>query len=636
MYVLNNHKYPKWFYNYESGATKRQREMKHVLRVYVFRQLPGGGGMRSTVIDNGNRPRRAVVVAHHSSPGFTLVSYRRASSQQARARASSPFTVSATPNPTAQDEGDGVDGQSSEESVPILASTPFTVEAIRPDNHPTTSSDGNTNEDSSARLLDSLHHPQRLQYEFDDRKSLQMAPKSQEKLQHLLILHFFLARVPLNEFGFCLDEVAQDMRTLWLEVVLATGLPQPWREHFISAFSLTWAVPAMPDASRLEPRWQPVLRTCATLLFDIFGTSAIKRSIQSAIGANLTARGENISTGDSIEASRGGKIPNKIQLQRQFARFVDSVYDAISQSVVRAREQQHGRVYSSIGALVDDVITVTYQCDWMATLRAPILAILRSPDLKSHDSTLFRKFTAQMLEIRLGIVENRPERLQESRSRWGGRWLLDTRSICGDTGFASGRVGGHWAGEWLLPTTSIELMYWLHQFLCLDVALCGVTCTVRSAIAPRTWNVTASGLKLVLDGVARVFRAFPNGTPSMGTLASNFEWAVGDYVGRLTNSQQTIELVFFAFKTEPTSRLQTFVRRVAVTSTLQDAILHGESRGLRVMVTQCQAVFDGVQGKGTDLATIPSSRRIASFQQLRWMPAGQFTAQYHHVGADNQ
>ncbi|ETP22903.1 hypothetical protein F441_03890, partial [Phytophthora nicotianae CJ01A1] len=40
LYVLNNHRSPQWFYGYESGTTKAQREMKHVLVAYVFLLYP--------------------------------------------------------------------------------------------------------------------------------------------------------------------------------------------------------------------------------------------------------------------------------------------------------------------------------------------------------------------------------------------------------------------------------------------------------------------------------------------------------------------------------------------------------------------------------------------------------------------
>ncbi|KAE8987273.1 hypothetical protein PF005_g20867 [Phytophthora fragariae] len=37
LYVLNNHRSPQWYYGYDSGSTKTQREMKHVLAVHRHR-----------------------------------------------------------------------------------------------------------------------------------------------------------------------------------------------------------------------------------------------------------------------------------------------------------------------------------------------------------------------------------------------------------------------------------------------------------------------------------------------------------------------------------------------------------------------------------------------------------------------
>ncbi|KAG7383767.1 hypothetical protein PHYPSEUDO_003308 [Phytophthora pseudosyringae] len=60
LYVVNNHRFPKWLYSYDSSVTRTQREMTHHLVVYVF-QLTG----------NRSRPGEieAAVLARHEWPG---------------------------------------------------------------------------------------------------------------------------------------------------------------------------------------------------------------------------------------------------------------------------------------------------------------------------------------------------------------------------------------------------------------------------------------------------------------------------------------------------------------------------------------------------------------------------------------
>ncbi|EEY67538.1 uncharacterized protein PITG_17855 [Phytophthora infestans T30-4] len=68
LFVLNNHRFPKWLYSYDSSVTRTQREMTHHLVVYVC-QLTGTSS-QSGEID-------VAVLARHESPGFSLISYRR-------------------------------------------------------------------------------------------------------------------------------------------------------------------------------------------------------------------------------------------------------------------------------------------------------------------------------------------------------------------------------------------------------------------------------------------------------------------------------------------------------------------------------------------------------------------------------
>uniref|UniRef100_K3WQL8 Uncharacterized protein n=1 Tax=Globisporangium ultimum (strain ATCC 200006 / CBS 805.95 / DAOM BR144) TaxID=431595 RepID=K3WQL8_GLOUD len=82
LYVMNNYRFPKWYYGYESGATKSQREMKHYLRAYVMRLEPAMKDYHDAEFGRGDHI--ATVIGRHTSSGFTLLSYRRASENQRR------------------------------------------------------------------------------------------------------------------------------------------------------------------------------------------------------------------------------------------------------------------------------------------------------------------------------------------------------------------------------------------------------------------------------------------------------------------------------------------------------------------------------------------------------------------------
>ncbi|KAL4134585.1 hypothetical protein PRIC2_004882 [Phytophthora ramorum] len=79
LYVLNNHRNPQWYYGYESGSTKAQRELKHVLAAYVFLLHPIEDRQTGSHFRRTRTPvaRVATVVARQASPSFTMISYRR-------------------------------------------------------------------------------------------------------------------------------------------------------------------------------------------------------------------------------------------------------------------------------------------------------------------------------------------------------------------------------------------------------------------------------------------------------------------------------------------------------------------------------------------------------------------------------
>lgn len=64
-FELNGGMYARWYYDWESGANKSQRSMQHVLKAYVL-------------VCEDDSAKSLRVVATVVSPGFTVISYRRA------------------------------------------------------------------------------------------------------------------------------------------------------------------------------------------------------------------------------------------------------------------------------------------------------------------------------------------------------------------------------------------------------------------------------------------------------------------------------------------------------------------------------------------------------------------------------
>ncbi|KAE8980070.1 hypothetical protein PR002_g24238 [Phytophthora rubi] len=94
LYVVNNCRFPKWYYSYDSSTTPVQRDMTHRFVAYVL-QLSGGASklqqyqpqqqqeVQLALCQHPEKPRtgqRAVVLASHASPSFLLISFRRSGS----------------------------------------------------------------------------------------------------------------------------------------------------------------------------------------------------------------------------------------------------------------------------------------------------------------------------------------------------------------------------------------------------------------------------------------------------------------------------------------------------------------------------------------------------------------------------
>lgn len=87
MYQLNGKIYSRWYYDWESGANKAQRLMKHVLKAYVFEKCvvdAKGNILTSLSSSHGAPPTHSLlyrIAAVIVSPEFTVISYRRAPSE---------------------------------------------------------------------------------------------------------------------------------------------------------------------------------------------------------------------------------------------------------------------------------------------------------------------------------------------------------------------------------------------------------------------------------------------------------------------------------------------------------------------------------------------------------------------------
>ncbi|KAE9001005.1 hypothetical protein PR001_g18636, partial [Phytophthora rubi] len=358
LYVLNNHRNPQWYYGYESGCTKAQREMKHVLAAYVLllhplaerRRLEKDG--RGTSVDFPVA-RLATVVTRHASPAFTMISYRRQNSAHRRARIQASEKED-TVGGVISDDGDGVAdihamAISEADDVPRKSiGTPATLAAgsrailtaaeyqsglapTQGGENPPTSIQAVVNETKEGA---SVQKAAGSNTRYSSQAPPQ-GPKSRhlsltciiccgplalrshnlhhhgtiERLQSLLLLHLFVRFVPLRSFTFYFSQMDLRIQRQWLAKIppanqtekldtTADSAARMLVSEIASAFSLSnlvWECEETEAAMAVNPvREQTVLRSCADLLLDAFSSLRVQQ-ILSAMLITGQAEGRPIS-----------------------------------------------------------------------------------------------------------------------------------------------------------------------------------------------------------------------------------------------------------------------------------------------------------------------------------------------------
>lgn len=646
IYSLNKHTFPMWIYNYESGATKRQREMQHHFRVYVLR-LQSGTNVYSARASTRDRSHLATVVGHHASPGFTLISYRRAPTFQGKLN-NSVVVAAASPeeDPDAdeskQDDESKQEGESRASSgvhVVDESAVDMTVDAgtvaASADND-TTSSElperANPPEDFTRQVsVQDVPFP----WEAAERQLLQDQSGVREQLQHLRILHLFLSSLPVQEFGFYIARLTDSIRQRWLDPVFV-GVQASLRDHYVPTFSLAVVMRHIAPQGHigLSVSCRPVLETCIAALISVFECSSVLSTLLSTIIDSQAG-----------EALPSRDYPDKNQLSEGLSHCIHQVYDAVSRALDQARGTK------SVGELVDEVVSVVYREESLAALRGPVMNILRDVDLEATTVDLLRRFAAQVneefiarsgasdrlrggigsgLEVLKGSVGRGFQRPERWRS-WCGRWVLKTDSVrctprqqqessgrATSMGFASSAI------------TMVDVIAWIHQLVAVDINAAEDFCSIQSAVAASSRLSTSAAMDLVLDGRSRVFRVFPNGLATMPTLTAEDEWMWGDYAGSITGDRRgSMLLVLFAFRRHATGGFfrpaATEVRRLTLNATLVGAP--------QVQVT---AEIDTADCMPSAMDEAPLVQRLCSarqalFAELRWTPVGRLEAAYEKV-----
>eukprot|EP00644_Phytophthora_capsici_P007978 jgi/Phyca11/575708/estExt2_Genewise1.C_PHYCAscaffold_770171 len=376
LYVLNNHRFPKWAYSYDSSVTRTQREMTHHLVVYVM-QLTGSRSQPGHV--------GAAVLARCESPGFSLISYRRSGINAHDAGCDLPAfdaanesNFTALPDDLTQEmlttaNGMEIDSPARQKLFPFEnkrsnAQRALPTDSLQPKQQPEDAKDAI----SRGLHLDSYEWTDRSD-SVEDNSSWQRGPTARacgfrEKGQHVLILWRILRSVSLRDLGFGPDVVDEHVRPHWLHaasVLRAVDSAESGRiEHVMLSFlsglfssAFVAQQDRMPAAPVLPDRLRCVLRVTAHLFLRLFSLRSVQQLVRSACSA-----------------------ADETHVQEGFVLLVSHVYDTFSDVLRKisreTRPAAFGNQEPSVGQLVDEVLSIAYTWPHFAEAKGELSALL--------------------------------------------------------------------------------------------------------------------------------------------------------------------------------------------------------------------------------------------------------------------
>ncbi|KAL4159421.1 hypothetical protein PRNP1_005181 [Phytophthora ramorum] len=541
LYVLNNHRNPQWYYGYESGSTKAQRELKHVLAAKGARlanDSPTKSGTAALPDEDKWKSDAA------SFPG----------------RQAEPSSLSLAPSL-------GLPSPRQTLGCPICSgSLTLPSHTLHPD----------TMEKLQPLLLLRLF----LRFVPLDAFAFYFTPMD------FRIQRRWLAKIPPSSRA----QPNAAAYTLVADVA--------------SAFSLKNFLAGPPQPGTLvvsDPsREQMVLRSCADLLLDAFSSQRVQQILTAAI--KISATNQEVEAAASTCTPTGVASCEQFSqlvadLYEELAQLVAARYTNSSQFDDR-HPVGHAGEHVSVLALVDDILSLVYAEPKYRSLRQDASALLLRKDstLGVTVQTLFRAFMTQQqqtrgaswcrswsagerevksastpltagdgevdgvslqqdgnssrmsrLNVLAGDILRQPQR--NSCVDWNRRWFLVPTSVFISPLIPNTDGGG--SGPSLLFVVAF-----LRLLASVDVLVEGNQVVVKAATAETITlqRSPGAGTVLQLDGEAHAFQSLPNGlSGAAGAAMFGDCWGLREYEGRVADDGAALELTLLGLPPVATS-----------------------------------------------------------------------------------
>ncbi|KAG2871958.1 hypothetical protein PC114_g26636 [Phytophthora cactorum] len=543
VFHLNSKAFPRWYYDWESGANKAQRLMKHTLKAYVMEHVAVDMDDNFTTISS----REAFTQLYRvldvvSSPEFTVISYRRAPLDQLQAAQGQAAAQLAKEQSLRQVKGEPL-------GLQVGGASPSTLRAMGLSNQTLQQSVYSPAHTVSVMPIDREHGVSQWSGRPSSRRGASFEDDAKRQ-----------RRIPSNRSG---DQVLihpLEDKLCW-EHVNAPAVAVSKNIALLLAF-VRWApvrlyapfVDELVDSIKLKMLDTSPTKAKKTNQMDCFSRlllqhAHVEENLRAAGGASLPFELETLlrvasqtvlwlfspeTLGCFREFFRqnAALVLDKKAVRSCFIRFLHELEEHLNAEVFATSTLR------SLANVAEQVIAAVYSHECFHSRRPLVRQILSGLSFAG-----WNMFVAQMRDTYIGAT-SLPDSLQSNERtvtfktafpprnaverNWNGEWLLDVDEVQWDTNEVSSSPGHKINADARVPDVSLSsLVELMSQIVRFEVAIDIQERSLRVR-APQSLAGRLDCMHLVLDGKDRVFRMFPNGISSCAEVG-----ALGDYFGEM-------------------------------------------------------------------------------------------------------
>ncbi|TDH69498.1 hypothetical protein CCR75_002251 [Bremia lactucae] len=568
----------RWYYEWESAATKAQRFTKHALRVYIFQRVES----------------QLRVVCNISSPEFMVVSYRRAT----------------------------IEVHAEREALEAFRIEAIALQNIR------SKADEQSNGNITASLrckYPPLQVPDRREMVWQNRmlwegKHSDIMTSSKQ----LAILYYFVQFLNASSYGVSLQQLSETCRAQVVDNVALSG--NLWEKDImggIASLSWTFLEPRQGGKKELQRHRKNDEKA------DVDNENLRNLiSICSGLAGWLTLDIANLTLYQRVFQSYSISLLEKSKVRAGYVEIIRLMCELID-CFVDWSEEQNGSSSASLPCLCEDIMAAVFQYSHLKPLRPVLMAVLLSNRMFGMHEFVAQLRAQYLIQQRYTVPRRCVEAWQNENqmSVFDGLWVFDGNKSQ-ITPISKTRAAEYSLGS---------ILAFLRELAQINICpLNSQSLEIRS-----NWNICSaqiekrksstrsqSGLILVLDNRQRIYGNLPSGISSAISLGGH---QYGDYCGKLI-SPNSFEVEMCSWPANCSRPCQALRWKLHVNKkTDRRGRQYEKSQsGISVNVVVEEGVWQtNTSNQVLDFHVLPFKSKIESVEA--WYPIFEIVGLYNHI-----